>query len=99
MFNCDTIYQATIKIQNTSLLVLNITLPNTVHEMSKNFVLDKFPIFCDRKYPKCANNDLNVIKAKYLPVFGEQKNGSINTKSSTVFSQLFIILFSTILFY
>ena len=75
-----------------------MTLPNTVYEMSKNFVLDKFPVFCDRMYPKCDNTDFDVIKAKFLPYFDEQNAGAIQ-KGLSLIAQLVIILVSTVLFY
>ena len=50
MFNCEIIYQTAITIENNKQLVINITLPNSSFEQSKNFTLNKYPLFCKQKF-------------------------------------------------
>ncbi len=99
MFNCETIYKTTIEIKDASLLVLNITLPNSSWEMSQRFALSKYPVFCARRYANCSNVGLERIKAEAIT--GEflhynlnrlTSSGTSNT-SAVYLNYIFVILF------
>ncbi len=101
MFNCDTIYKTTININESSLLVLNITLPNSSWEMSQKFELNKYPVFCKQKHANCSNLGLKRIRGETEPRYDLEKllTSSGNSNKRDIYLKLFFINFFLFIIY
>ncbi len=75
MFNCDVIYNQSVVV--SGLKVFNVTLPAESSKSAGNYMLQRYPIFCQQKITKCKTYNT------FYPIENSLTNNQTNQYTDT----------------